>query len=54
MRSNSLLMTPLKWPQMALPIGFTLFAVLLLARFAKAIADLRAGRPADRFGAEEF
>lgn len=54
MRSNSLLMTPLKWPQMALPIGFTLFAALLLGQFARAIADLRAGRPADRFGAEEY
>lgn len=54
MRSNSLLMTPLKWPQMALPIGFTLFAAALLAKLVKAIADLRAGRPADRFGAEEY
>lgn len=54
MRSNSLLMTPLKWPQMALPIGFTLFAAALLAQLLKAIADLRAGRPADRFGAEEY
>ena len=54
MRSNSLLMTPLKWPQMALPVGFTLFAVVMLARLLKAIADLRAGRPADQFGAEEY
>jgi len=27
MRSNSMLMVPLKWPQMAMPIGFTLFAL---------------------------
>jgi len=54
MRSNSLLMLPLKWPQMALPIGFTLFAALLLAQFVKAIAELRAGRAVDRFGAEEY
>jgi TRAP-type C4-dicarboxylate transport system permease small subunit len=54
MRSNSMLRTPLKWPQMALPVGFTLFALVVLAQLIRAIADLRAGRPADRFGAEEF
>jgi TRAP-type C4-dicarboxylate transport system permease small subunit len=54
MRSNSMLMTPLKWPQMALPVGFTLFAVVLLAQLLKAVGDLRAGRPADEFGTEEF
>ena len=54
MRSNSMLMTPLKWPQMALPIGFTLFAVVALAQLLAAIADVRAGRPADKFGAEEY
>lgn len=54
MRSNSMLMTPLKWPQMALPVGFTLFFVAALAQLVTAIADLRAGRPAERFGAEEY
>ncbi len=54
MRSNSLLMTPLKWPQMALPVGFTLFALVILGQLARAIGDLRAGRPADEFGGEEF
>ena len=54
MRSNSLLMTPLKWPQMALPVGFTLFAVVLVAQLVQAVRELRAGRPADRFAAEEF
>jgi len=54
MRSNSMLMTPLKWPQMALPVGFTLFALVMLAQLLKAISDLRAGRPADQFGAEEY
>lgn len=52
MRSNSMLMTPLKWPQMAIPIGFTLFALILLAQFAKAVQDLRAGSAVDRFGGE--
>jgi TRAP-type C4-dicarboxylate transport system permease small subunit len=54
MRSNSMLMTPLKWPQMALPIGFSLFFLVALAQLIRAIADVRAGRPAERFGAEEY
>ncbi len=54
MRSNSMLMTPLKWPQMAIPVGFTLFALVLLGQLAKALQRLRAGRAVDEFGAEEF
>lgn len=54
MRSNSLLMVPLKWPQLALPVGFTLFALVLLARLARAIGDWRAGQSVDRFSTEEF
>jgi TRAP-type transport system small permease protein len=54
MRSNSMLMVPLKWPQLAMPAGFTLFALVLLAQLVKAVRDLRAGRAADEFGAEEF
>ena len=54
MRSNSMLRTPLKWPQMALPVGFTLFALVILAQLARAIQDFRAGRAADHFGAEEY
>jgi TRAP-type C4-dicarboxylate transport system permease small subunit len=54
MRSNSMLRTPLKWPQMALPVGFTLFALVILAQLVRAIQDFRAGRAADRFGAEEY
>ena len=49
-----MLMTPLKWPQMAIPIGFTLFALILLGQFVKAVADFRAGRAGDSFSAEEF
>jgi TRAP-type C4-dicarboxylate transport system permease small subunit len=52
MRSNSMLMVPLKWPQMAMPIGFTLFALILLAQFVKAVQDLKAGKAVDRFGGE--
>src|SRR5436190_20033724 len=54
MRSNSMLMTPLKWPQMAIPIGFTLFALVVAGQLVKAMQDLRAGGPADEFSTEAF
>jgi TRAP-type transport system small permease protein len=54
MRSNSMLMLPLKWPQMAMPIGFSLFALVVLGQLAKALQDLAAGRTVDEFKAEEF
>jgi TRAP-type C4-dicarboxylate transport system permease small subunit len=54
MRSNSMLRVPLKWPQLAMPIGFTLFALVVLGQLVQAIADLRAGRTVDRFSTEEF
>ncbi|HEV8110468.1 MAG TPA: TRAP transporter small permease [Burkholderiales bacterium] len=53
MRSNSLLMVPLKWPQLAMPVGFTLYAVVLLVQLVRAWRELRAGRSVDRFGAGE-
>lgn len=54
MRSNSLLMVPLKWPQLAMPVGFTLYALVLLAQLVAAVRDLRAGRSVDRFSAGEL
>jgi TRAP-type C4-dicarboxylate transport system permease small subunit len=54
MRSNSLLSVPLKWPQMVMPVGFTLFALVLLAQLAKALQELRAGRTVDQFFGEQF
>jgi TRAP-type C4-dicarboxylate transport system permease small subunit len=54
MRSNSMLMVPLKWPQLAMPVGFTLFALMLLAQFVKAVQDLRAGNAVDRSGGERL
>ena len=54
MRSNSMLRTPLKWPQMALPVGFTLFALILLGQLVRALQRLRDGRTVDEFGVEEF
>jgi TRAP-type C4-dicarboxylate transport system permease small subunit len=53
MRSNSMLMVPLKWPQMAIPIGFTLYAAVLAARLVKAVQDFRARRAVDHFGVTE-
>jgi len=53
MRSNSWLMTPLKWPQMAMPVGFTLFAIVLILQFAKAIKALKTGTKAEEGGAKE-
>lgn len=43
MRSNSWLMTPLMWPQMALPIGFTLFSLVLILQIAKTVRKIQAG-----------
>jgi TRAP-type C4-dicarboxylate transport system permease small subunit len=54
MRSNSLLMVPLKWPQLAMPVGFTLYAVVLLVQLVRAWRELRAGRSVDRFGSGEI
>lgn len=42
-RAASHLMTPLGWPQLVLPIGFTLLSIVLLAEVAKAIRNLRSG-----------
>ena len=54
MRSNSMLMVPLKWPQMTMPVGFTLFAAALLAHLVKAVRALRAGQAADEFGGDKL
>lgn len=52
MRSNSLLRTPLKWPQMAMPVGFTLFALVLAGQVVRAFRDVLARRPVERFEAK--
>jgi TRAP-type C4-dicarboxylate transport system permease small subunit len=54
MRSNSWVMTPLKWPQMALPIGFTLFALVLILQIAKTVRKIQAGKRIEESGGEEF
>ncbi len=41
--SNSWVMTPLKWPEMVIPIGFALLSLMLMVEIAKVIRDIRAG-----------
>ena len=53
-RSNSWLMTPLKWPQMVLPIGFTLFSLVLVMEIARTIRAIRQGLKVEETGGEEF
>ena len=42
-RSNTLLMTPLGWPQLALPIGFTLLSLQVAVTIVKTINNIRSG-----------
>jgi len=42
-RSASHLMTPLAWPQMVLPIGFSLLCLVLMVEIVQAIRNIRAG-----------
>jgi TRAP-type C4-dicarboxylate transport system permease small subunit len=53
-RSNSWLMTPLKWPQMVLPIGMTLFSLVLVMEIAKTVKRIRAGLKVEEAAGEEF
>jgi len=54
MRSNSWVMTPLRWPQMVLPIGFTLFSLVLILQIAKTVRKIQAGERIEESGGEEF
>jgi len=54
MRSNSWLMTPLKWPQMVLPIGCTLFFLVLLVQLVRTIRDVTAGMRVEEVSGEEY
>jgi TRAP-type C4-dicarboxylate transport system permease small subunit len=42
-RANSWIMTPLKWPEMVIPIGFTLLSLMLIVEIAKTIRNIRSG-----------
>jgi len=50
MRSNSWLMTPLKWPQMVLPVGFTLFALVLLVQVFQTIRKIKEDQRIEELG----
>ncbi|MBI5967625.1 MAG: TRAP transporter small permease [Deltaproteobacteria bacterium] len=53
-KSNSWLMVPLKWPQMVLPIGMTLFSLILVGEIAKTIKAIKAGVKVEETRGEEF
>jgi len=42
-RAASHLMTPLAWPQLVLPIGFTLLSIILVAEVFQTIRNIRSG-----------
>lgn len=54
MRSNSWLMTPLKWPQMALPIGFSLFTLVLILQVVLTVRKVRGGERIEESGGESL
>jgi len=47
MKSPSVWLTPLQWPQMAIPIGFTILTILTLISVIEAISTVRSGRSID-------
>jgi TRAP-type C4-dicarboxylate transport system permease small subunit len=53
-RSNSWLMTPLSWPQMVLPIGFTLFTLVLILEIVRTVGRIKGGIEVKEAGGEEF
>jgi TRAP-type C4-dicarboxylate transport system permease small subunit len=53
-KSNSWLMTPLAWPQMVLPVGCTLFFLVLLVQLVRTIRVVKAGVRVEEGSREEF
>jgi TRAP-type C4-dicarboxylate transport system permease small subunit len=53
-KSNSWLMTPLAWPQMVLPVGCTLFFLVLLVQLVRTIRHVKAGDRVEEASGEEF
>ena len=47
MRSGSWVMTPLWIPQLALPVGFTLLSITVIAEVVRSVATVRAGGEID-------
>jgi TRAP-type C4-dicarboxylate transport system permease small subunit len=54
MKSNSWLMTSLHWPQMVLPVGCTLFFLVLLVQLVRTIRNVKAGVRVEEASGEEF
>ena len=52
-KSSSWLMVPFWWPQMAIPIGFTLLALILVVDIAIAIRNIRTGVSTEAIAEEE-
>jgi TRAP-type C4-dicarboxylate transport system permease small subunit len=44
LRSSTWVHTPLQWPQLTLPIGFSLLSLVLIVEISKAIVRIRSGR----------
>jgi TRAP-type C4-dicarboxylate transport system permease small subunit len=53
-KSNSWLMTPLSWPQMVLPVGCTLFFLVILVQLVKTLRELKAGLRVEEASGEDF
>ena len=53
MRSNSWLMTPLKWPQSAIPVGFSLLLMILIIEVVRAFHLIKSGAIGEIEDAEE-
>ena len=52
-KSSSWLMTPFWWPQMAIPIGFTLLVLILMVDIFIAIRNMRTGVSTEAFAEEK-
>ena len=52
-RSASHLMTPLAWPQLVLPVGFTLLSIILIGEVVKAIKNIRTGVSTEALATEK-
>ena len=53
-KSNSWLMVPLKWPQMFLPVGFTLYTLVLIMQIMVTIRNIQKRVEVKETGGEEF
>ena len=52
-RSNSQLMTPLKWPEMAIPVGLTLLALIIIMDIILGISQVMRGVDVEKLEEEK-